>query len=185
MSRAQVSRSKLYARVWETPLSRLAPELGLSDNGLRKLCQRHNIPVPARGYWARLAAGQQVKPSALPHPEDDPALQLPSARDVARQLEARQKASIARSAVDRSKVAAQIVKVEIRSTLSGCHPLVRNTERFFIEVADKIERHKKEESKRRPWSGPQLQIPVCRTINGRYAPDKSGMSAYRRDAQEH
>jgi hypothetical protein len=69
MDKAPFTRSELHARVWQTPLSRLAPELGLSDNGLRKLCQRHDIPVPARGYWARLAAGQTVKPSKLPHPE--------------------------------------------------------------------------------------------------------------------
>ena len=39
--------------VWEEALSKLAPKLGLSDVGLRKICKRHNIPLPPQGYWAR------------------------------------------------------------------------------------------------------------------------------------
>jgi hypothetical protein len=38
--------------VWEEALSKLAPKLGLSDVGLRKICKRHNIPQPPQGYWA-------------------------------------------------------------------------------------------------------------------------------------
>lgn len=71
MSNGAITRSDLYRRVWETPLSRLAPELGLSDNGLRKLCQRHDIPIPARGHWARAAAGHAVKSPKLPRPDDN------------------------------------------------------------------------------------------------------------------
>ncbi len=175
MDKAPVTRSELHARVWQTPLSRLAPELGLSDNGLRKLCQRHDIPVPARGYWARLAAGQKVKPSKLPRPEDDSPLALPSPRETRRRVEGLRKAAITKGAVREAKADAEVLSVEIRPTLSGCHQLVRNTERFFIEAAAKIERRKKEAAKRRPFGGPQLaEIPVFRNLNGRLAPTEPG-----------
>lgn len=38
----------------------------LSDVGLRKICIALNVPMPGRGYWARIAAGQKIQKSALP-----------------------------------------------------------------------------------------------------------------------
>lgn len=175
MEKAPVTRTELHARVWQTPLSRLAPELGLSDNGLRKLCQRHDIPVPARGYWARLAAGQKVKPSKLPRPEDDSPLALPSPRETRRRVEVLRKATITKGAVREAKASAEVLNAELRLTLCGCHQIVRNTERFFAEAAAKIERRKKEAAKRRPFGGPQFaEIPAFQTLNGRLAPDDPG-----------
>ena len=175
MEKAPVTRTELHARVWQTPLSRLAPELGLSDNGLRKLCQRHDIPVPARGYWARLTAGQTVKPTKLPRPEDDSPLALPGPREGRRRIEGLRKAALTKSAVREAKAGAEVLSAEIRPTLSGCHELVRNTERFFTEAAAKIERRKKEAAKRRPFGGPNLaEIPVFRNLNGRLAPTEPG-----------
>ena len=43
----------------------LAKELGLSDVGLAKLCRRHEIPLPGRGYWARIQFGQKPERPAL------------------------------------------------------------------------------------------------------------------------
>lgn len=61
-----ISRQALYDRVWDTPMSRLAKEFGLSDRGLAKLCARHDIPVPPRGYWAKKQAGHKVRQTPLP-----------------------------------------------------------------------------------------------------------------------
>ena len=61
-----MTRSELYALVWRLPVRRLAPLLGMSDHGLSKLCRRHDIPAPGRGYWARIAAGQLLAVPALP-----------------------------------------------------------------------------------------------------------------------
>lgn len=60
-----ISRRELYDLVWSKPISKLAPEFGLSDRGLAKLCTRHRIPVPPRGYWAKLAAGANVEKTAF------------------------------------------------------------------------------------------------------------------------
>lgn len=64
------TREQLYALVWETPISRLAKSFGLSNVGLRKICERHNIPTPPLGYWAKLAHGKKVRRPALVAEED-------------------------------------------------------------------------------------------------------------------
>lgn len=60
-----MSREELYELVWSTPMQKLAETYGLSDRGLAKTCARHFIPVPPRGYWAKLGAGQLVKKTKL------------------------------------------------------------------------------------------------------------------------
>lgn len=60
----------LYERVWKTPASKLAKEFGISDVGLAKVCKRHRIPRPPRGYWARLAVGQRMRTPSLPRIDD-------------------------------------------------------------------------------------------------------------------
>ncbi|MDM0108654.1 hypothetical protein QTH97_27155 [Variovorax sp. J22R24] len=62
----EISREDLYRRVWETPLTRLAAEWGLTDVGLAKLCRRHNIPTPPVGHWTKVAHGKGVMRPALP-----------------------------------------------------------------------------------------------------------------------
>lgn len=59
-------RGSLYERVWTTPMTKLAAEFQLSDNGLRKVCTSLNVPWPGRGYWAKLAAGKPVRKTPLP-----------------------------------------------------------------------------------------------------------------------
>ncbi len=42
-------------------MQKLAEIYGLSDRGLAKTCERHLVPVPPRGYWAKVEAGQPAK----------------------------------------------------------------------------------------------------------------------------
>ena len=44
----------------------LAKRFQLSDRGLAKICASANIPVPARGYWAKLQAGKKTARLPLP-----------------------------------------------------------------------------------------------------------------------
>lgn len=55
----RLTREQLFEKVWATPMQRLAKDFGLSDVGLAKICRRNEIPVPGRGYWQRLEAGQR------------------------------------------------------------------------------------------------------------------------------
>lgn len=62
----KITRQDLYDRIWSEPMKNVAPEFGMSDVALRKHCTRANIPVPERGYWARLRAGKNLIKIALP-----------------------------------------------------------------------------------------------------------------------
>ena len=52
-------------------MAKLAAEFCRSDVGLAKVCRLHQIPVPGRGYWARLRAGQNPKRKPLLNPATD------------------------------------------------------------------------------------------------------------------
>jgi hypothetical protein len=56
-----IARSELYDLIWHRPISQIAPELGISGTGLAKLCERHGIPVPERGHWAKMQHGKRVR----------------------------------------------------------------------------------------------------------------------------
>ena len=66
MPSISITREQLYERVWSEPIHRLAPQFGLSDVGLAKLCRRHQVPIPGRGYWRRKETGHKVRPTPLP-----------------------------------------------------------------------------------------------------------------------
>jgi hypothetical protein len=59
-------REELYELVWTAPVSEVARTLSVSDVGLAKLCRRANIPLPGRGYWARVESGQHIGAEPLP-----------------------------------------------------------------------------------------------------------------------
>ena len=59
-------REKLYKQVWERPVSSVAKEYGVSDTAIAKACRRLCIPLPPRGYWAKVRAGQSPDIPDLP-----------------------------------------------------------------------------------------------------------------------
>lgn len=59
-------RQELYDLVWSIPMRELAKEHNISDRGLAKVCAKADIPVPERGYWAKLQAGKKVIQRHLP-----------------------------------------------------------------------------------------------------------------------
>lgn len=62
----QEERERLYNEVWTEPVTVVAQRYGMSDNGLRKHLIRLWIPLPPKGYWARVKAGQKVPKTELP-----------------------------------------------------------------------------------------------------------------------
>lgn len=66
------TRIDLYNAVWSEPMVRVAAKLGLSDVGLAKLCARLRVPVPGRGYWAKVKAGYTVRQKPLPDQDQEP-----------------------------------------------------------------------------------------------------------------
>ena len=58
-------RSELYELVWSKPVTEVARELGVSDVALAKRCRALNIPLPWRGFWAKVQAGQTPRRTPL------------------------------------------------------------------------------------------------------------------------
>jgi hypothetical protein len=106
-----VTREELFQQVWETPLVRLAVQYGVSNVALGKTCRRLNIPLPGRGYWARVAAGENVTRPPLPKATATQAwvrlARDPTAKPVG------------------SKGDASVPQVTVAETLDGAHEVVR------------------------------------------------------------
>jgi hypothetical protein len=66
MNNVKLNRKKLYDLVWSTPMTTLAKKYLISDSGLRKICVRHDIPLPKAGHWEKLKAGKEVEIAELP-----------------------------------------------------------------------------------------------------------------------
>ena len=60
-----LTRQQLYDMIWERAVSKVAPELGISDVALRKQCVKHAIPLPDATYWGQLHAGRPIKRKPL------------------------------------------------------------------------------------------------------------------------
>src|SRR5882672_624361 len=67
MSEIRVMRKDLYDLVWSEPMLSLSKKYKISDNGLRKICKRLNIPLPKAGHWMKLQFGK--KAHIIPFPE--------------------------------------------------------------------------------------------------------------------
>lgn len=72
-------RSELYELVWSKPVTEVAAEFGISDVALAKRCRALNIPLPWRGYWAKVQAGQSPRRTPL-RPFRDARKTLPRAQ---------------------------------------------------------------------------------------------------------
>src|SRR5689334_10014025 len=71
MARHTFTRAELHNLVWSEPMTRIAARYGISGRGLAKACERAAIPVPERGYWARVRAGHKIARKPLPDPKPD------------------------------------------------------------------------------------------------------------------
>lgn len=56
----QITREQLFNEVWNEPICKLSKKYSLSDVGLAKVCKKHSIPLPGRGFWAKKANGKLV-----------------------------------------------------------------------------------------------------------------------------
>jgi len=76
MCSTQFTRKQLYDLVWSKPLSHLAKAYNISDNGLRKICKKHNIPLPKMGHWKKIQYGKKVEVILLPKVDNEKEVQI-------------------------------------------------------------------------------------------------------------
>jgi hypothetical protein len=136
----KLTRNELYATVWDKPITRLSKEFGISDVGFAKICRKHNIPLPARGYWARLASGQKIRPTPLPKPNDNPEIRIdvrpaPSSDQLAAKNAQKEK---------EAQLIDQVGIILVPTELDAPHPLTRATKKFFDDIPKKIARAAKQ-----------------------------------------
>ena len=62
------TRATLFDRVWAAPMRGVAPDFGVTDVGLKKICRRLGIPTPPQGYWLRAPANRGARPHLPPPP---------------------------------------------------------------------------------------------------------------------
>jgi len=53
---------ELFDKVWETPVLKLAQEIGISDVALSKACRKAGLSLPSRGHWAKPVSKRPSKP---------------------------------------------------------------------------------------------------------------------------
>lgn len=73
---SSMTRREVYDLVWQVPILQLARQLGISDRGLSKACERQKIPTPPRGYWQRSDGSAAGARTPLPDPDWDPWMDL-------------------------------------------------------------------------------------------------------------
>ncbi len=62
----KLTRGELFDAVWEEPLASVATRVGMTANGLAKLCDRIDIPRPERTYWNLSAADRRTHRRQIP-----------------------------------------------------------------------------------------------------------------------
>src|SRR5689334_1039166 len=83
----RISRFELYELVSKSPLSKVAPGLGVSATALAEICRAHNVPYPGSGYWTRKSLGQAVTLDPLPPEPGEQAVKIEPSKPRARRTE--------------------------------------------------------------------------------------------------
>lgn len=119
MSSVQITREALYDQVWSEPMCHVSKQYGISDVGLAKICRKHKIPCPPRGYWAKKTAGQTPDRIPLPKSNDNGKIVIREASNSS--------ATSLLSPDIQQRVAEEIGRplvIELRDHLRGAHSLV-------------------------------------------------------------
>lgn len=115
-----VTREELYAAVWSTPLSKLAPSWGAPIQAIVKACETLNVPQPDSAHWTMLRRGVELEKTLLPTPD----AKMPTSVG----LEPPQK-RVAKPKVEEEEAAPPPgkPKYEVAPTLENAHRLIRQT----------------------------------------------------------
>jgi hypothetical protein len=136
MKTITVTRKQLYDLVWSEPMRRLATRFGISDVGLAKICRKHDIPRPPRGYWAKKEFGKAPLQVRLPNPSDDCNILLRDPEECCIS------SPILREVVEQKKAEEEKreAKIEVAENLRGAHTLVSQANQE-LQVAEIDENH--------------------------------------------
>ena len=70
------TRQELFELVWSMPMTKLSKQFEISDVGLKKICVKHQIPLPPQGYWIRKEFGKDDLRPQIPNKEINPEIEI-------------------------------------------------------------------------------------------------------------
>mgnify|MGYP003639243571 CR=1 FL=1 len=76
MKTFSLTRQELYEQVWSKPMVTLAKEYSLSDNGLRKMCKKYDVPIPPMGHWQKIQFNKKTTRIPLPKKEKEEEIKI-------------------------------------------------------------------------------------------------------------
>lgn len=165
----EITRTTLYEMVWEKPITRLAKEFGLSDVGFAKICRKHNVPLPERGYWARLSAGQSVPKTPLPNPKDDETIEIARRDPISEEM----KVALEQQKEKERQQVEEVGLITVPTVLEFPHKLTKLTQKYYAELVSKIEKWERKKNIRpglADWSNMPPSADkgryTCRTSDG-------------------
>jgi hypothetical protein len=120
VTRHRLTRKQLYDLVWSEPVSKIAPRYNISDVGFAKLCRREAVPLPPRGYCAKLKFGKKVpKPRLKPRENLEAETVVIADRPLVERPEL--PADIA-AAIDYEQL--DEARIVVPKAVSTCHPII-------------------------------------------------------------
>ena len=126
-----VTRNDLYKLVWSHPITELAKKYQMSDNGLRSICKKHNIPLPGIGFWMKKKYGKKLDIPLLPESEKSSDILL-TCGDEEIDLCNRNLSQMAMLAIIRKEIASdKSLPLEIPKTLLNPDKLIISTLKHF------------------------------------------------------
>ena len=139
MSSITLERNKLYEEIWEEPISVVCKRYSLSDNGLRKICIKLEIPIPDRSYWGKLRAGKKAEKRNLPKYDGSNEYTVHIDEWALKRREQRKEDALRGfSEEEKEKILDICNNMKVRTSTSNLHPLVearkkssRDDNRFY------------------------------------------------------
>lgn len=120
-----LSRAELYDLIWTYPILQLSRAWGLSDVGLAKICRKHDIPRPGKGYWAKLQNGYRMKRVPLRRPREKTEIRIHCGLPYQPPTVDDQQASSAQALRHAAG------KIRVSTVLADPHPIVERTMSSF------------------------------------------------------
>ena len=114
------NRETLYQEVWAEPMTVVCQRYGMSDNGLRKICRKLDVPFPPAGYWAKVRAGKTVSKPSLPKVKTPPNEDRPKTGER-RQLHVEETALSFLKTEDRNKIIDAASKLRVAGPGAHLH----------------------------------------------------------------
>jgi hypothetical protein len=157
----RISRLELYELVSKSPLSKVAPGLGISATALAEICRTHNVPYPGSAYWTRKSLGQTPTLDPLPPQSGVQLVDIEPSQPRVRRTE--RVAPHAPAQVPGSADLTTSAAIVVKERLTKPHPIIANW------IADRERRRREAAASRDAWRIRNAPAPLSEIDHRRHA----------------